>query len=96
MVFEESEIVISLRFLPTVEIWIFDIEYKEKKVLGKKLSLGVFHMLSNNLPFDFIVTDQSNNGIDPFRIDDFEEGRCVLYMLENIEMGVIRGQAVQV
>ncbi len=51
-------------------------------------------LLSNNLPFDFIVEDQSNNGIDPFRIDDFSEGRCALYMLEAAEMGEIRGDTV--
>lgn len=94
VIFQESEIVLSLRYLSTVQVWVFNVEYKAKRVMGKKISIGVFHMLSNNLPFDFIATDESKNGIDPFRIDDFADGRCKLYMIEPDEMGVIRGDTV--
>ncbi|WP_286931338.1 hypothetical protein [Marinobacter sp.] len=50
-------------------------------------------MESRNLPFDFIVTDESGNGLDPFRLDDFEQGRCRLYLLEPEDMLRVRNNA---
>ena len=94
IVFEESEIVLVLRFHPTVGMWTFDATYKDSQVLGRKLSVGVLHMVSRNLPFDFIVTANAGTGLDPFRRDDFSTGRCTLNMLEADDMEVVRGAPV--
>jgi len=93
VVFEESEIILRLRFFPKTQHWTFDAEYNGKAVYGVKLSVGVLHMTSENQPFDFFVTDRSGNGIDPFQIDDFANDRCRLYMLETAEMVAVRGGA---
>jgi len=94
IVFEESEIVLSLRYLPTVEMWIMDVGYGDVSTHGLKLSVGVLHMRSRNLPFDFIVTDNIETGLDPIRADDFSTGRCAMYLLEADDMQEIRGAAV--
>ena len=94
VLFEESEIVITLQFHPTIEMWVIDAVYKDEQALGYKLTVGVLHMQSRNLPFDFIVRDAQQSGLDPFLIDDFSNGRCELYMLNAEDMESIRGTPV--
>jgi hypothetical protein len=85
----DSEISLTLRFYPKSGMWCFDAEYNGRKVLGVKLTCGVLHMLSQNQPFDFIVT--SGEDLDPFRPNDFSGERCSLYMLESEDMTEYRG-----
>lgn len=97
IIFEESEITLTLRFFPRHQFWAMDIEYGSYQVYGIKLSVSVLHITSGNMPFDFTVADNSNNGIDPFQRGDFESGRCSLYMFERDEMVQIRrGEVVPV
>lgn len=96
ILFNESEIILTLRYLSMVQIWVFDVEYKGKKRNGFKLSIDTFHMLSSNYPFDFIVTDNSNNGLDPMFISDFITDRCSLFMLEANDIENLRGQAIEI
>lgn len=91
--FKETSAVFTLRFYKTM--WCFDVEYKNKVVRGVKLSLGIKeHIPSANLPFDFMIKDTSNMGVDPFKVDDFSSGRIVLYMWEPEELKAIRGYDV--
>lgn len=96
LLFEETEIILTLRYYPTVGQWFFDAEYKNFKVFGIKLALGVLHMRSRNQPFDFVLQDNAGLGLDCFRVDDFAEGRCSLYLAEAADMEAIRGVAVQI
>lgn len=89
-----GDAVLTIRFLSPVQIWTMDVTYNEKAIYGVKLSCGVLHMRSKNLPFDFIVEDTSSAGLDPFQIEDFSSGRTILYLVEAEEMEEIRGQAV--
>lgn len=91
----DYELIIDLKFLPTVEMWTINIEYREDKINGTKLSLGTLHFRSNNLPFDFVVIDNEDTGIDPYSLDDFESGRCSLVMLEADDMEERRGYSVE-
>jgi hypothetical protein len=93
ILFEESEVILTIRFFPKTEMWCFGAQYKEKSVFGLKLSVGVLHMVGQNQPFDFIVSDNSNNGIDPFRRDDFSSGRCSLFILDTADMIQVRNGA---
>jgi len=93
IMFHESEVILTLRFYPTVRMWCFDVEYKGKIVNGIKLSAGVLHIRSRNLPFDFYV---SSDVIDPFNLNDFKTGRCKLFMLETSDMEVIRAAPVPI
>lgn len=90
----ETELVITLRYFGTVELWTLDVEYKDFIITSLGLSAGVLHMESSNQPFGFVVQDTSGVGLDPFRRNDFSDGRCILYLVEADEMESIRGQAV--
>lgn len=96
IVFQESEINIILRYYPIVEMWTIDIGYKTKVAYGFKLSNEVLHMRSKNLPFDFVVQDNSGTGLDPIRLDDFVTNRCSLYMLDADDMELIRNAPVEI
>lgn len=96
IIFEESEIALTLRYHPTAQFWSVDLDYKDHTVKGHKLSLDVLHMASRNLPFDFLVRDSSGTGLDPYRRDDFATGRCRLYLLEPDNMEALRGAPVEV
>ena len=91
-----NEITLDLRFYPTVEQWCFDVTYKEDSVKGVKLSLSVLHINNVNLPFDFVVFDSSNAGLDPFKVDDFDVLRCRLYILDPEDMETFRGVPVEI
>lgn len=94
--FEDDEITLILKFHAFVGMWSFDVTYKGKSRYGVRLAASVFHIRSENYPFDFYVIDNSGEGVDPFRIDDFEEDRCSLYMLEAVDMENLRGVSVPI
>lgn len=96
ILFEESEIVLILKFNPSAQIWTIDVTYKDISIYGYKLSLSVSHFESKNLPFDFVVEDATGEGIDPFKKDDFSQGRCLLYMLETDDMEIVRDAPVPI
>lgn len=93
ILFEQSEVFFTIRFYPRTELWCFDAEYNDRAVRGLKLSIGVLHMTNQNQPFDFIVTDNTGLGLDPFKADDFSSGRCTIYMLETADMIQVRNGA---
>jgi len=95
LVIDDLDIDIILRFLPSVEIWLLDVEFEGRVLRGLKLSAGVTHIRGANMPFDFVVTIEDNSGIDPFRISDFELGRCELYYVTVDDMTALRGQEVR-
>lgn len=90
-----GEIVLTLRFFGVTESWFMDVEYKGGAALGVKLSLAVQHINSKNWPFDFVIADLSGRDVGPFQLTDFEDGRCLLYMLEAEDLEEIRGHDVQ-
>jgi len=94
IIFQESEIILKLRFLPVVEQWFIDVNYKDFSANGIKLAVGVLHIRSSNQPFDFLVQDNSGNGLDPFRLDDFSTERCTLFIAEADDMAELRGTEV--
>lgn len=94
VLFEDSEVVLTLRFHPTVAMWAMDVSYGGKASYGYKLALGTLHMRSRNYPFDFVVRDLSGVALDPFRVSDFSERRVELIMLDAAEMEALRGAPV--
>lgn len=94
--FDEAPVTLLLRYYQRAQFWTISTEYKDIQCNGLKLSTGTLHMRSKNMPFDFIVTDNSSNGLDPFAPDDFSNGRCTLLMLERDDMERIRGQAIKI
>lgn len=94
VLFDESEIVVTLRFFPTIERWTVSCDYNGMSIYNKPLSVGVLHIRNFNLPFDFFCRDLSGNGLDPFQKTDFSDGRCALYLVEREDMRLIRGVEV--
>lgn len=74
--------------------WFLNLEFNQEKVYSVKLSIGVFHLESNNFPFDFIVADEGD-GLDPYKVDDFLQ-RCKLYLVEKSEVEAIKGTEIEV
>lgn len=87
---------LSLRYAGVTQQWIVNVTYGEDKITGVKLSLGVLHFRSKNWPFDLFVEDTSGFGLDPFQLNDFASGRCLLSLVEPSEMTTIRGFTVEV
>lgn len=96
ILFEEDEVVLTLRFNPTVQNWTIDVSYKTFQIFGIKLSLSVLHFRSSNQPFDFFLIDNSGLNLDAFRVDDFSSDRYSLYILDPSDMEEIRGTAVAI
>lgn len=96
ILFNNSEIILNIIFLPFVEKWFFNVSYKDFILSGTKMSVGVLHMLSSGQPFDFIILDNSDNGLDPFKRDDFSSGRCSMFLIEPDEMQDIRQVEVEI
>ncbi len=88
------EVSLRLYFLSAVESWFMDCSYAGVSAAGIRLSAGAYHVLSYNLPFDFLVEITDRTGIDPFRADDFSSGRCLLWYVQRSEMLEIRGVEV--
>lgn len=93
--FTDEDITLNIRFLSPVQIWQMSVTYQGREYNGMKMSVGVLHMRSANFPFDFIIEDTSGSGVDPYKQDDFINGRTILYMLDADEMEEIRGQEVE-
>lgn len=100
--FSRGSIELIMIFIPTKQFWRIDVTYtrsgddeSQPTIYGVKLANGTTHFKHRNWPFDFAVVDTTGNGVDPFRIDDFETGRSVLYFVSPEEMIEIRGVDVQ-
>jgi hypothetical protein len=91
-----EEAIINLKYLEVTRQWFFDLEFRGQNIYGVKLTLGCLHINNYNFPFDFVVQDTSNSGIDPFQIDDFFGGRCILYQITAEEIATYRGYNVTV
>lgn len=91
---DDREVVVEIRYLSVVQAWFITADLNGRIVSGFRLSLGVLHFQSQNLPFDFVVEDTSGTGLDPFRINDFSTGRCSLIMLGEADMEGVRDAPV--
>jgi len=85
---------LELRFIPQVGQWFISCTIGDKAIKNAKLSVGVLHMVSRNMPIDFIVVDNSGEDLDPFLSTDFTSGRCTLLMLDDESMTDLRGVEV--
>lgn len=73
---EGGNVVIDLRYHPQIQQWTMDVLRGTKGIYNVKLSTGVGHIKAQNMGVDFAVVAEAD--FDPFRIDDFESGRCIL------------------
>lgn len=94
VLFEDTTIVIELTFRPTIQSWTMDIAFRgEKLINGKKLVIGLPLLKQFNKPFDIILFENQNTGIDPFKQDDFQD-RVSVYLMEREDLIAARGYDV--
>jgi len=100
--FSRGLVNLTLVYEKSVQMWKMNVTYTRKDntepqppIYGVKLALSTTHFKHRNWPFDFAVVDTTGSGVDPFREDDFERGRCELYFITPSEMIEIRGVDVR-
>ena len=66
--------------------WFFDIEYLDFFAYGLKLvtAPNVLRRFRNVIPFG--IMSYTIDGAEPYFIDDFEKGRVILYLLNELEV----------
>lgn len=94
ILYEDTTIVLTVKFRPTIQSWSFDVIFRDEELInGKKLTCGLELLKQFNKPFDFVLVDNSKTGLDPFKQDDFEE-RISMYLLERDDLILLRGYDV--
>jgi hypothetical protein len=95
IILEKITYIFEFRFLSAVQIWVMSI-FKDDEPLIKGAALTLSKMILNqqNFPFDVFLVDNSKTGIDPFKIDDFNE-RINIYLLNRDEVTELRGYEVR-
>lgn len=76
-------------YLPTQSSWYVDLHYKNKSVVGRRLTVltNNWHQWKNVLNFGLMV--YSETGIDPMLQSDFEDGRCEVFFLDRSDLRLI-------
>jgi hypothetical protein len=95
ILFEDTTIVLTVKFRATIASWTVDINFRDEELVnGKKLVCGLELLKQFNKPFDIVLVDNSTAGIDPFKQDDFINGRISAYLLEREDLIDLRGYDV--
>lgn len=79
----------SLRYLPRIRTWVFDIINGTFTLTGAALvnSPNVLRNYRNNLTFGLLCT--STDGLDPAYLDDFINGRVNLFLLNQADIAAV-------
>lgn len=86
---EGESVKLTFRFIPSQESWIFDVESESLTIYGLTLSafVNLLDPYHNNITWGMYVWSQ--DGFDPWRIDDFSTGRIRVAITEDLENAVI-------
>lgn len=96
LAYEDKKIKITVRYLVTVSMWYMDVSVDDVALVkGLAVGCGTVILNQNNTPFGFYLVDNSTLGIDPFRLEDFSEGRVSFLLLERADMAKYRGYNVK-
>lgn len=93
--YKDDIIYITLRYVSNFSSWRMSVRWGDKEVKEKRLALGVYHMLSQNFPFDIKVSDNTGLGLDPSSRYDFSSGFYTLELHDETEMAKYRGYEVK-
>lgn len=79
-------ITLTMRYLPTQQRWMMDVVWGDFELRGAMMtaSPNMLRNFKNILPFGLACV--SNDGLDPYFINDFASGRCKLYLLNADEL----------
>jgi len=76
----------TLRFFPTQNQWILDIVSDNFNVFGITLvnSINILRQYLRIITFGILIS--GGTGLDPYRIDDFEQGRSNFFLLNETDL----------
>lgn len=81
-----QRIILDVRFLPSMQQWVMDVEYED--FIAKNLTIvsspNILRSYKNIIPFGLFC--ETDNGLDPYRIDDFNNGESRLYLLNETDI----------
>lgn len=85
-----EKVKLTFRFIPSQESWIFDVESPSLTIYGLNLCAfaNILDPYHNNITWGMYVWTQ--DGFDPWRIDDFSSGRVRIAITEDLENAVIQ------
>jgi hypothetical protein len=84
-----QRIIMDLRYLPTQQLWLMDIEYENFTVKGIAVlsSPNLLRNYRNIIPFG--IACLSSGGLDPYFIDDFTAGNAAMYLLDSADVAAV-------
>lgn len=84
-----EKVTLTFRFIPSQETWFFDVESNSLTISGLALTsfVNLLDPYHNNISWGMYVWSQ--DGFDPWRIDDFVTGRIRVAVIEDLEYAVI-------
>ena len=90
-----KELNLTLKFLPTQKIWIYNITLDDFTINGRRVVVTPNMLRQYVRVIDFGIMCTSENGFDPYRIDDFSTERISLFILteeeiKEFETGIFR------
>ena len=81
-----KELNLTLRFLPTQKIWIYNLTLDDFTVNGRKLVVSPNLLRQYVRLIDFGMLCTSESGFEPYRIDDFSKNRVSIFVLTEEEI----------
>lgn len=81
-----SLVLLTLNYRPAVQRWFVDVAYKNAFGLngvGVSIHPNMLRTFRSVVPFGLAVT--AVDGVDPFDINDFANGRVIMYVLDNTD-----------
>lgn len=84
-----EKVKLTFRFIPSQETWFFDVESDSLTVYGLALATFVNLLDSYKNIISWGMYVWSEDGFDPYKIDDFSTGRIRIAILEDLENAVI-------
>lgn len=87
---EGEDVKLILRFIPSQETWFLDVESESLTVRGLALMsfANILDPYHNNMTWGLYVW--SEDGFDPWRVDDFVTGRIKLGIFEDLERAIVQ------
>lgn len=87
-----TPVIVTLRFLPSVQRWFLDFSYGAIGFVGLCLCLhpNILRAWRGRIPFGLLV--KADDGADPFSQNDFSTARVGLYVLTAAEVADVESQ----
>lgn len=82
----------AIWFEPTQNMWFMNVESGDFKLYGQSISVNPNLLSKYHNIIDFGVLCNTDDGLDPFGIDDFYKGYAILAVLTDNEVKSIEGE----